>query len=230
MASYMVLYSRGWGISPPMDPPLVLAYTTLALYVRHFIVTELMLVAQHVKCYITSYLCYSMSLRKKRKPDTAKLNLVSSRSNSIHISRLSIPILPSTITSNSCSLHNSPNISQAQSSVASDADTETAFEDVGHSSHDLSEDIDRHSGITRSHKGRQLKLAEGWSSVRDCILDGMVQQAALPPDVACHLCGKEASVICCQCGPHAYLCISCAEELHMSTNLFHTPLCWQVRS
>ena len=49
-------------------------------------------------------------------------------------------------------------------------------------------------------------------------LDGMVQQAALPPDMVCHLCGNDASVMCCQCGPHAYFCTSCAEQLHMKTN------------
>ena len=53
------------------------------------------------------------------------------------------------------------------------------FEDIDNSSHDLSEDVDedsaRHFGSAQSHRAQQLKLAEGWSSIRDSILDGMVQ-------------------------------------------------------
>jgi len=116
-------------------------------------------------------------------------------------------------------LHSSQNISQ---DVVSD--TDNVFEDSDNSSHDLPEDIDRH-GSTRSHRARQLHLAEGWSSVRDSILDGMVPQAALPPDLAGHLCGEGASVPYSQCGPHAYFCLLCAEQLHTRINLFHTPLC-----
>jgi len=124
-----------------------------------------------------------MSLRRKRKPDAAKLNLVSSRSNSIHISRLSIPVLPSPITSTSCSLDDSQNISQEQSGIATDADvdTDTVIEDVDNY---LPGDTDRHSSSTRSHRTRQVNLADRWSSVRESILDGMVQSAALPSNTA----------------------------------------------
>ena len=102
-------------------------------------------------------------------------------------------------------------IYHAQSTVVSD--TDTVFEDIDNPIHDLPEDIDkdnaRYGGSSWSCRAQQLKLAKGWSSIRDSILDGIVQQAALPPDIVCHLCGKDASVMCCQCGPHAYLCIVC---------------------
>jgi len=134
-----------------------------------------------------------MSLRKKRKPD---ITLVFSRFNSINVSRLSFPILSSSVSSSSCSLHDSQTIYHAQSTFVSD--TDTVFEDIDNSSHYLPKDVDednaRHGGSTQSHRARQLKLAEGWSSIWDSIIDGMVQQAALPPGMVCHLCGKDASL------------------------------------
>jgi len=88
----------------------------------------------------------------------AKLNLVSSQSNSTNVSRLSFPILPSSVSSSSCSLHDSQTIYHAQSTVVSD--TDTVFEDIDNSSHDLPEDVDedntRHGGSTQSHRARQL--------------------------------------------------------------------------
>jgi len=134
---------------------------------------------------ITLLLLQHVAEKIKRKPDTAKLNLVSSRSNSINVSRLSFPILPSSVSSSSYSFHDSQTIYHAQSTIV--PDTDTVFEDIDNSSHDLPEDIDednpKYGGSTQSHRARQLKLAEGWSSIRDSILDGMVQQAALPPAI-----------------------------------------------
>ena len=164
-------------------------------------------------------------LRKKRKPDSVRLNLVSSQSGSLRISRLSIPIQSSSIGSNNSEVRNSSQISsQPQPSIEA-----THFEPEDTDDTDpFFENIDTQSGATRSYRDRQTKLAEGWLSVRDRIFDSIVEQAALPSKSLCNLCGEEASVLCCQCGPYAYYCMLCAKQLHMKINLFHTPLCWQV--
>jgi len=58
-------------------------------------------------------------------------------------------------------LHDSQTIYHAQSTVVSD--TDTVFEDIDNSSHDLPEDVDednaRYGGNTQSHRAQQLKLA-----------------------------------------------------------------------
>ena len=85
---------------------------------------------------ITLFMLQYIAEKKKK----AKLNLVSSRSNSINVPRLSFPILPSSVSSSSCNLHDSQTIYHAHSIVVSDADT--VFEDTDNPSHDLPEDID----------------------------------------------------------------------------------------
>jgi len=167
-----------------------------------------------------------MSVRKKRKPDSVRLNLVSSHSGSLRISQLSVPIKTSPGSSNLQVSSYSHIAGQLQPSVE---DTLSETEDIGSElDNDLYESVDRQSGNTRSHMDREKKLAEGWSSVRDNIFRSITEQAALPLDSPCHLCGAEAIVLCSQCGPYTYYCVSCAKQLYMKTNIFHTPLCWQV--
>ena len=159
-------------------------------------------------------------VRKKRKPDSVKLNLISSQHGTLRVSRLSIPIQSSVINSE---IRNSSQISsQLQPSIEP-----THFEEL-EDTDDADPYIDtQQTGATRSYVDRQKKLAEGWLSVRDSIFDSIVEQAALPSGSLCFLCGEEASVLCCQCG-YVYYCVLCAKQLHMQINLFHTPLCWQV--
>lgn len=169
-----------------------------------------------------------MSVRKKRKPDTVRLNLVSSNSGSLQTSRLSVPIRTSSPSSSNLQTSGYSHIaSQLQPSVE-----ETLFEtedvELELDNNDLYESVDGENQTTRSYMDREKKLAEGWSSVRDSIYRSITEQAALPSDSLCHLCGGEALVLCSQCGPYTYYCISCAKQLHMKTNIFHTPLCWQV--
>ena len=165
-----------------------------------------------------------MSVRKKRKPDTVKFNLVSSDSGSVQISRLSVPIRTSS--ASLLSLKDGSSSDQLQPSVeptfSEIEDMELGVDD------DLYESVDRQNENTRSYVEREKKLAEGWSSVRGNIFRSIMEQAALPLDSLCHLCGEEALVLCSQCGPYTYYCASCAEQLHMKINIFHTPLCWQV--
>jgi len=131
------------------------------------------------------------SVRKKRKPDSVRLNLVSSHSGSLRISRLSVPIKTSPGSSNLQVSSYSHIADQLQPSVE---DTLSETEDIGS---ELDNNLyDRQSGNTRSHMDREKKLAEGWSSVRDNIFRSITEQAALPLDSPCHLCGAEAIVLC----------------------------------
>ena len=158
-------------------------------------------------------------VRKKRKPDSVKLNLVSSQHGSLWISQLSVPIQSSV---NSSEIRNSAQISDQLQPIIDP----TYFEPEDTDDADPSIDAQQ-SGVTRSYMDRQKQLAEGWLSVRDSMFDSIVEQAALPYESLCILCSEEASVLCCQCG-YAYYCVSCAKQLHMKINQFHTPLCWQV--
>ena len=165
-----------------------------------------------------------MSVRKKRKPDTVRLNLVSSDSGSLRISRASVPIRTS-----STGLPNLQDGTPSHQLQPSVENTFSATEDMElGGDYELYESVDRQNGSIRSYVDREKKLAEGWSSVRDKIFRSMMEQAALPLNSLCHLCGEEAVVLCSQCGPYTYYCVSCAEQLHTKINIFHTPLCWQV--
>ena len=102
-------------------------------------------------------------LRKKRKPDSVKLNLVSSQSGSLRISRLSIPIQSSAIDLNNSEGRNSSQISsQPQPNIEA-----TCFEPEATDDTDPHfENIDTQSGATRSYIGRQKNwLKDGYQFV-----------------------------------------------------------------
>jgi len=155
-----------------------------------------------------------MSIRKKHKPDTAQLNFVSTNkdsTNAVRISKVKVPLLSSPATSGS-TLDLNDTIPET---IDADFETTQAYHEPGHT-------------INRSYQDREKKLAEAWASVRDDIFTSVVELASYSRQL-CHLCGDNATVMCCQCGPYMLYCKTCAGEMHMEVNLFHQLLLWQVQ-
>lgn len=52
-----------------------------------------------------------------------------------------------------------------------------------------------------------------------------------PPGKVCTFCkSKQSCVWCSDCGPLAYFCGECTNQLHSTINVFHCPLLWKVSS
>lgn len=158
-----------------------------------------------------------MSIRRKQKPDTVKLNFVSSKRGSTSlptISKLQIPIVSSAATVSNDRDVTSDDWVVPETTAAAAATIETNDNQPMSSRH-------------RSYKVREEKLAEAWASVREDIFASVVESASFFSQL-CHLCGEDAVVMCGQCGPYVLYCYSCARQMHMKVNLFHKLLYWQV--
>jgi len=160
-----------------------------------------------------------MSIRRKQKPDTVKLNFVSIKKGSTSlptISKLQVPIVSSATTVSNDRDVTSDNwdVPETTAAAAAAATIETNDNQPINSRH-------------RSYKVREEKLAEAWASVREDIFTSVVESASFSSQL-CHLCGEDAVVMCGQCGPYVLYCYSCARQMHMKVNLFHKLLYWQV--
>ena len=85
-----------------------------------------------------------------------------------------------------------------------------------------------HSRETRSYDQRQKKLSEAWSRIRKQLHDALIESSVFDLDASCANCGQTAAVICQQCGPQVLYCEECAEENHLTTNIFHRPQLMKV--
>ena len=110
-----------------------------------------------------------MSIRRKQKPDTVKLNLVSSKKGSTSlptISKLQVPIVSSAATVSNNRGVTSDDWDIPETTTAAAATIET---------NDNKPMSSRH----RSYKVREEKLAEAWASVRENIFASVVESASL---------------------------------------------------
>ena len=110
-----------------------------------------------------------MSIRRKQKPDTVKLNLVSSKKGSTSlptISKLQVPIVSSAATVSNNRGVTSDDWDIPETTTAAAATIET---------NDNKPMSSRH----RSYMVREEKLAEAWASVRENIFASVVESASL---------------------------------------------------
>ena len=163
-------------------------------------------------------------LRRKRKPDSVRLNLVTSRTHhgqgKIKISRVSVPLVPE-----SSQVGQLPNIS-------------SGYHGAGELDLDLPEETDSsylqeqgtsntiHCSKRRTHEDREGKAAESWARLRRGLLTSVIESCCHPVEVSCCMCSAELSHVYCQdCG--GYMCIQCAQKLHTNVNIFHAPVMWE---
>ena len=167
-------------------------------------------------------------LRRKRKPDSVRLNLVTSRTRrgqgKINISRVSVPLIL-------------PESSQGGPNPNSTTGHRGAGELDLHLS-DLPDEMDlsclhnEQGTLTtaqyskkRTHEDREEKAAESWARLRRGLLASLIESCCHPSEVPCCMCSAESSQVYCQdCG--GYMCIQCAQKLHTHINIFHAPVMW----
>ena len=164
-------------------------------------------------------------IRKKRKPDTVRLNLVSSRGTNrgqqFKITRLSLPLVQSA--------------SRASTTTCSDGADHGEEEHFPEEMDDLYLHRDSEPSTSsasqcskhRSHESREEKAAESWAKLRTGLLTSLIESSNNSMDVQCYLCSTQLSPVYCQdCG--AYMCIGCAQTLHTNINIFHSLVVWKV--
>ena len=168
-------------------------------------------------------------LRRKRKPDSVRLNLVTSRTHlgqgKLKISRVSVPLV-----SKSSQDGKTPNITKAgHDGGSAELDLDLPEE------MDLSSLHNEHSTSTtltcskkRTHEDREVKSAESWARLRRGLLTSLIESCCHPVEAPCCICSAEVSQVYCQdCG--GYMCVQCVQKLHTNVNVFHVPVMWEPK-
>ena len=162
-------------------------------------------------------------LRRKRKPHTVRLNLVTSRTprgqGRIKISRVSVPLVQT--------------VTQTPSQIQGKQFDEDAGEPEQmdlYLHHERGTPValqQCHGSKKRTHECREEKAAESWARLRKGLLTSLIESCSHPAELQCYMCSTESSQVYCQdCG--GYVCIECAQKLHTNMNVFHTPVMWKV--
>ena len=164
-------------------------------------------------------------IRKKRKADTVRLNLISSHGHHgqrFKITRLSVPLVQN---STSDSLNPTNNISDHEKDYFTD---EVDDQYLSHDFEPSTSSSSSHCSKKRTHESREEKAAESWAKLRSRLLTCLIESCRHPMNMQCIMCSAQLSAVYCQdCG--AYMCIECAQTLHTNINIFHTPVMWKVR-
>ena len=153
--------------------------------------------------------------RKKKKPDSVRVNFVESVGGTrkgIRVKSVSYPVAPT------------PSIPTCEPSHCIDQDQhDPAFDQIP--------DIPSAQGSPCSHRARKEKAAEAWAEARSKITPAMITGFGFPKDGVCIFCDSHPICVWCpDCGPNAYLCENCTQRVHKVINCFHSPLLWKVNS
>ena len=156
----------------------------------------------------------AVRIKKKRKPDSFQLNLVETEGRgNVKIKRVNAPILGK-----------ESEFSQGRASLYTEHSSGGDHENTWN----MSEQNEYTDLGLSQHERRKMKAAEAWERVRYSLVDTVISSYCLPPGVKC-MCGCEATIFCCECGPQAYLCENCTAKLHSNgINVFHAPKRWKV--
>ena len=164
-------------------------------------------------------------IRKKRKADTVRLSLISSRGAShgerLKTTRLSVPLVQSSTAD-----------SRIPTASIADQGKDKFTDEVDdlYLSHDFDPNASSsssHSSKKRTHESREEKAAESWAKLRDGLLTSLIECCRHPMNMQCIMCSVQLSVVYCQdCG--AYMCTECVQTLHTNINIFHAPVMWKV--
>ena len=167
-------------------------------------------------------------LRRKHKPDSVRLNLVTSHTHlgqgKIKISRVSVPLVPE---------------SSQDGPTPTLCNVSTGDGRAGELDLDLPEEMDlsclhyeQGTSTTiqcskkRTHEDREEKAAESWARLRRGLLTSLIESCCHPVETPCCMCSVESSKVYCQ-DYGGYMCIQCAQNLHTNVNIFHAPVMWE---
>ena len=168
------------------------------------------------------------TIRKKRKPDSVELNMISSsaRANRLKIQRVAVPIVNPIL----------PSHAPAAAIIDDVSETERIIEEDNSNAQpdpidDQSSESTRVSKCqtSRSHESREEKAAQAWAELRNELLVSCIEVSSHPiRGMLCCICSSDDPPVYCQdCG--GYFCIRCTCTVHADTNIFHTPVIWMVR-
>ena len=142
-------------------------------------------------------------IRKKRKPDTLKVNFVKSaigKSGALNIKAVTYPFVRSSPHS-PCGPSVTTNPLPSSSTVCNPAGVDMNIDmnmDTGHTDY---------SSQGQQHKVRKKKAAEAWSNVRTKIVPAMLTASGFPASTFCSFCKIQLICAWCpDCGPAAYFC------------------------
>lgn len=168
------------------------------------------------------------TIRKKRKPDSVELNIISSsaRANRLKIQRVSVPIVNPTLPLHAPAAAIVDDVSETERITEIDnCNTQPDFID------DQSSELTHVSKCqtSRSHENREEKAAQAWAELHNELLVSCIEASSHPiRGMLCCICSSDDPPVYCQdCG--GYFCIQCTRTVHTDTNIFHAPVLWMVR-
>ena len=97
--------------------------------------------------------------------------------------------------------------------------------------------IDEEEELRSRYERRRINEGECWKSLQDKLVKTYIEVSAMLPDQCCVKCvedgrlqARSAKIRCLDCGPNQFFCHQCAEELHLTRNLFHVVELWKVKT
>ncbi len=147
-------------------------------------------------------------VRKKRKPDTLKVNFVVGNSGSRELNIQPVTYLFKKATHDDSGRAGSHISNSITDSLPPPPSSTTAFFPSG-GAVTADDGVLSSDSCRRKHTVRKEKSAEAWSTVRPQIIPSMITASGFPAsDTLCIFCkASPVSVWCPDCGPIAYFCL-----------------------
>ena len=83
--------------------------------------------------------------------------------------------------------------------------------------------------LPKDHAIQSQNTVEGWNKARMMLRNTLLETNAMPPNQMCVLCCNSSALYrCTRCGPFAYYCEECLQNVHVSACVLHTPEEWKV--